>query len=779
MPKVLKTAICFAIGALLVHQQAELVSGLFFFALGGLLLPFAGSRTPQYLIAGLIGLGWSNTFADFILDSTPGPDLFGRPIVVSGKVTGLPKQGSAYTRFDFHLEMAESEAPVELLNSIIRLRWYGKRPELIPGQRWRLTVKLKKPRGYRNMGLFDYELHLFRSRIRATGYVLANEQASLTAKEAGFSISRVRYSLAQKLKRAIGDQPAGGIISALAVGQRSGITQDQWLFFRRTGLSHLMAISGLHIGLAGLFGYTVAGRLWRLSGSLSQILPARQVAILAALLSALGYSALAGFPLPTTRALTMLAVYTLGAVSLRRYSPETCLGISIFVVVCLNPLDTSSAGFWLSFVAVWIIFRSQKLLPLPKSAQVNLLTGNPDRRARMLRGVLSLGVIQCSLFLGMFPVMAFFFSEVSLVAPIANFLVVPVFGFTVVPMVLTGVITILLGGDQLGEFLLVSSGWLIENLLAVVRPLTYLQLSTLTLSNNAVLVLLSMIPVLAFAFWRRSWLLGLPAITLMGILLVWPQSDLKPGSFRLHLLDVGQGLAVLVQTAGHMVLYDAGPQYGQFSLGEAVVVPAVRRYGQDSIDLAVISHLAADHAGGLAGIQKSIPIRMIVSGEPMGIPGSEACSRGRVWKWDDVVFEVLWPTRDLNLSGNDQSCVIQIRSETGTALLTGDIERFPERALIKLAGKTLQSDILLVPHHGSRTSSSERFIELVSPEVAIVSRGSSNRYGHPHPAIRQRYLTRGIRWFDTGMLGQITLTTDQNGVRVLIWKDHRRRFWHS
>ncbi len=779
MPKVLKFAICFAAGALLVHQQAELVSGLFFFALAGLVLPFAGSKTPQYLIAGLIGLGWSNTFAGFILDSTPGPHLFGQAIVVTGKVAGLPKEDSAYTRFDLHLEAAESETAVEFLNSVIRLRWYGKRPELIPGQRWRLAVKLKKPRGYRNMGLFDYELYLFRNRIRATGYVLPNERGSLLASGVGYSINRVRYVLAEKLKRGIGDHPVAGIIGALAVGQRSGITQDQWTFFRRAGLSHLMAISGLHIGLAGLFGYTLAGALWRLSGSLSRILPVRQIAIVVALLSALGYSALAGFPLPTTRALTMLLVYTLGVVSLRRYSPETCLGISIFVVVCLNPMDTSSAGFWLSFVAVWIIFRSHKIVSRLGSAQTDLSAVKPSRRGRILSGVLSLGLIQCSLFLGLFPVMAFFFSEVSLVAPLVNFLVVPVFGFTVVPVVLAGVVATLLSVDELGGFLLLSASWIIENLLAVVRPLGYLELATLPLSKNAVFTLLSTVLVGFLVFWRRSWFLSLPAIVLLGLIVAWPRSDLQPGGFRLHLLDVGQGLSVLIQTAERMVLYDAGPQYGQFSLGEAVIVPTVRRHGQNNIDVAVISHFAADHVGGLAGIQKSMPIGMILSGESLAIPGSEACAQGRVWEWDGVVFEILWPPRESHHSGNDQSCVIQIRSETGTALLTGDIEGFAEKALIKSAGKTLDSDILLVPHHGSGTSSSERFIEFVAPEVAIVSRGSSNRYGHPHPEIRQRYHNLGIRWLDTAMVGQITLTSHQKGFRIVSWKDHRRRFWHS
>ena len=779
MPRVLKLAIFFASGALLVHQQIELVSGLLILAIAGFLLPFARWKVPQYLISGCIGLAWSNTFSGFILDSAPPVELLGQPIVVTGKIKGLPYVDSAYTRFDLHLKTAESGSRIERLNTLVRLRWYGNPLDIIPGQRWQFIVKLKAPRGYRNPGLFDYELYLFRNRIRATGYVLKDRPASLLSDSTGYSVDRIRYSLAQKLEQAITNRPSAGIIGALAIGDRSAISQQQWAFFRQTGLSHLMAISGLHIGLAALFGYTLAAGLWRMSGLLSRRVPAKQAAAVTGFLIALVYSALAGFPLPTTRALTMLLVYTLGVILLKRYPPEACLGIAVFVIVCINPLDTGSPGFWLSFIAVWVIFRAHKIwhhFQKPKSP----VSAHKSRRfSRVLRGIRSLALVQMSLFLGLFPIQALFFSEVSLVAPLCNFLVVPIFAFIVVPPVLFGVATIFLGGVNFGGSTLLVVGWIIENVLALVRPLAEWEFSTLAVSSAVTMTLLVLIAAAACLIWRRFRIFSLPLLALGGATLVWPGDDVDIGGVRLQVLDVGQGLSIFVQTSDHLLLYDTGPRYGEFSLGEAVVLPTMYRNGHDRIDLAVISHFANDHSGGLASLKESVPIRQIIAGEPSAISGSEPCVRGMGFNWDGVEFSVLWPPERFVYTGNNQSCVVRIKGVGGTVLLTGDIEGLAERALIQTAGETLESDILLVPHHGSITSSSEAFIESVLPKIAIVSRGSTNRYAHPHPEVYQRYADRKIRWLDTGHMGQITLNVAPDEIRLSSWKDQRRRFWHS
>ena len=779
MPEVLKFAIFFASGAVLVHQQTVLVSGLVVLAGAGLLLPFARSRIPQYLIAGCIGLAWSNTFSGLILDSTPRVGLFEQPITVTGQITGLPLVDAAYTRFDLQLESAGSDAEYEAINTLVRLRWYGRPSEIIPGQRWQFTVKLNVPRGYRNPGLFDYELYLFRNRIRATGYVLSDRPASLLSDGTGYSVDRLRYALAQKLEHTVTNRTTFGVLGALAIGDRSAISQHQWAFFRQTGLSHLMAISGLHIGLAALFGFTLTARLWRMSGLLSRRAPAKQVAAVIGFFTALGYSALAGFPLPTTRALTMLLVYTLGVVFLKRYPPEACLGIAVFAVVCINPLDTGSPGFWLSFVAVWVIFQAHKIWKHFQKRQSTFFAYKSGRWPRMMRGMLSLVLIQLSLFLGLFPVQVFFFSEVSLVAPLANFLAVPVFGFIVVPAVLFAVVMIAFGVQNLAGSSLQVASWIIENVFNLVQPLAHWEFSTLPLSAGMTMTLFALIAAVACAAQHRYRILSLPALALCGATLVWQGDDVDYGDVRLRFLDVGQGLSILVETSDHLLLYDAGPRYGEFSLGEAVVLPAIFRSGHKSVNLAVMSHFANDHSGGLASLQNSLPIQQILSGEPSGIPGSKPCLRGRRFHWDGVEFSVLWPTERSGYTGNNQSCVVKIRGMGGTVLLTGDIEQLAEKALIETAGESLESVILLVPHHGSITSSSERFIDSVSPEIAIVSRGSPNRYAHPHPKVYQRYVDRNIRWLDTGSNGQIMLDVSQDGIRFSSWRDHRRRFWHS
>ena len=384
-----------------------------------------------------------------------------------------------------------------------------------------------------------------------------------------------------------------------------------------------------------------------------------------------------------------------------------------------------------------------------------------------------------SLFLGLFPIQALFFSEVSLVAPLCNFLVVPIFAFIVVPPVLFGVATIFLGGVNFGGSTLLVVGWIIENVLALVRPLAEWEFSTLAVSSAVTMTLLVLIAAAACLIWRRFRIFSLPLLALGGATLVWQGDDVDYGDVGLRFLDVGQGLSILVETSDHLLLYDAGPRYGEFSLGEAVVLPAIFRSGHKSVNLAVMSHFANDHSGGLASLENSLPIQQILSGEPLGIPGSKPCLRGRRFHWDGVEFSVLWPTERSGYTGNNQSCVVKIRGMGGTVLLTGDIEQLAEKGLIETAGESLESVILLVPHHGSITSSSERFIDSVSPEIAIVSRGSPNRYAHPHPKVYQRYVDRNIRWLDTGSNGQIMLDVSQDGIRFSSWRDHRRRFWHS
>jgi competence protein ComEC len=627
----------------------------------------------------------------------------------------------------------------------VRLSWYEDTPELKLAQRWRLTVRLKHPRGFINPGGFDYEGWLFRKGIRASGYVRPAEDADLiTPRVWERPVGLLRQSLADSIETALGADANRGVITALAIGDRTAMSPRQWSLLLATGTNHLLAISGLHIGLVAGLIYLVAFRAWRLSGRLCMRLPAQHAAAWLALIAGCFYALLAGFSVPTQRAAIMLCVVMGAVISNRATRPAQTLSIALLAVLIWDPLAVLSSGFWLSFAAVaWIFYT----------------VGN---RPVAVKSLWRWGRIQWVLAIGLFPLILLFFQRVSLIAPLANLVAVPWVGLLVVPFTLLGSISIS-SVPVLGELLLAISSALLDLLWAVLELLVSIPLAQWYHTPPAWTLLPALIGAALLLAPR-----GLPGRWL-GIVFISPivlnsAPRPEPGAYWLTTLDVGQGLAMVVETPNHVLVYDTGARFSDyFNAGEAVVTPYLRSRGIENIDLLMISHGDNDHIGGVEAVFNSFQVQKVLSSVPELIdhPQVSPCVAGQRWVWDEVQFEVLHPPSGWQGSKNNRSCVLRIGNPGGASLITADIEKAAETQLLESTGIRLNSDIMLIPHHGSRSSSSQAFINAVAPEVVLLPLGYRNRFGFPDPEVMDRYGELGVTVLDTVNQGAITISVHQ------------------
>ncbi|MCP4041542.1 MAG: DNA internalization-related competence protein ComEC/Rec2, partial [Gammaproteobacteria bacterium] len=600
--------------------------------------------------------------------------------------------------------------------------------------------RLKRPHGFSNPGGFDYEGWLFQHGIRATGYVRSRGENRRLVESQGYPVARLRQYLDGRFDLEFRDSEYLGIAKALAIGLRHDLNDDQWQILRATGTSHLMAISGLHIGLVAGFTFLLARRLWSRAGSAPLYLAAPRFAALPALLAALIYAALAGFSIPTQRALVMVVVVMAAMLLRGRPYPSHSLAVAMLLILLVDPLAVLSAGFWLSFVAVAIILFG--------------MGGRVSGRGFWWRW----GRVHWLVAIGLLPVLLAFFGENPLLSPLANLLAVPWVGMVVVPLVLAGTL-LLVPLPALGEWLLLAGlkavelfwpflDWLAGlDLVYRIPPVT----QPLFLAAGGIGVILLLSP----RGFPGRWL-GVVWLTP----LVFAPLDEGPeaGSAWLTLLDVGQGLAAVVRTSNHLLVYDTGPRYSaHFDAGHAVVEPYLRSLGIGYIDTLVISHGDNDHAGGAESLLAAVPAGLILTGEPdQRWPTATTCRRGRRWQWDGVMFRILHPGKELSSQDNNNSCVLQVSVDGESILLPGDIESTVEEALVEIFGSELRSRIMVAPHHGSRTSSSEEFLAAVSPEHILFSVGYRNRFGLPPMQVLQRYRSHGAADHETASRGAIT-----------------------
>ncbi len=726
-----------------------------------------------------LGFAWAAALAHLRLSDRLAPALDGRDIVVRGVVAGLPQAFERGVRFDFDVESPETGVP----RRIVLSSYGGFAPDdsqgVLPvraGERWRFTVRLRRPHGSANPHGFDYEAWLLERGIRATGYVRMPSRRGvdqsaqivperLAALVPRYWIERLREVAREKIHDALPERPYAGVLIALAIGDQNAIGPQDWRLFARTGVSHLMSISGLHVTMvAGLFAMLVSW-CWRRSESLSLTLPAQKAAAVAGFLAAFAYCLISGFAVPAQRTLYMVGVVALALWLGRAASASRVLAAALLLVLLLDPWAVLSPGFWLSFAAVAVIFF--------------VATGRTSRPHWLAQW----GRVQWAVTAGLAPLLLVLFQQVSLVSPVANALAIPLVSFVITPLALAGAVLPFDWPLELGHVIL-------EVLMAVLDWLAALP--------SAVWHQHAPVPwTVPLALAGIAWLLlprGVPARWL-GVPLALPLfvvSPPSPGASELWItvLDVGQGLAVVARTEKHALLYDAGPAFNAFSdSGSRVILPYLRGEGIAALDALVVSHDDRDHSGGAGSVLEAIPVGVLWSSlspdHPLlAAPAWRApCLAGRKWFWDGVSFEFLHPRSEAPegraARANNQSCVLRIEAPAGRVLLTGDIERAAERELLLRAPALLPVDALLVPHHGSATSSTLEFVKQVAPRHAVFAVGHRNRFGHPREDVLARYREAGSGLLRTDTGGAIQLRFAPGASRVEVERDRARRYWHD
>ncbi|MEO8151520.1 MAG: DNA internalization-related competence protein ComEC/Rec2 [Rhizobacter sp.] len=705
----------------------------------------------SFAAALLMGLGASGWRASARLAEALPPSLEGQDLQVVGVVAGLPQQSPVGIRFRFEIEEARSQGLVVSVPPLVALGWYNgwhedatlsaPQQSLRAGQRWRFTLRLRQPHGNMNPYGFDYELNLFEQGLRATGNVRAGDpsQPELLDAQAGYAVDRLRQRVRDAIYAKVSDARAAGVLAALAVGDQSAIDRDDWQLFRNTGVAHLMSISGLHVTMfAWLAGLLVAS-LWRRSARAMLWLPAQIAGRWGGVAAASGYALFSGWGVPAQRTVWMLATVTLLQLLGRRWPWMLVLLAAGVVVSALDPWALLQPGFWLSFMAVGLLMSSE---PVHRYREPVVAQGWLRRVWATVKTDLRTQVIAT---LGLTPLTLVFFQQVSVVGFVANLVAIPLVTLVITPLALLGVaLSPLWQLGALVEQVLASGLVLLDHLPGAVWLVPVAPLWAQAAGLAAAALLISPLP------WRVR-LLALPLV--MPLLL--PVRDLpNEGQFELLALDVGQGTSVLVRTASHLMVYDAGPQYSRDNdAGQRVLLPLLRARGETRIDRMVLSHRDLDHVGGAAALINNMPVTELLSSletehplRAMAAP-PRRCEAGQSWQWDGVRFDVLHPppsAYDEARKSNGMSCVVKVTGAQGTALLTGDIERQQEADLVAISPEALRSDLLVVPHHGSRTSSTAAFLDAVHPERAVIQSGYMNRFGHPVAEVLARLHDRDV-----------------------------------
>jgi competence protein ComEC len=812
----------FALGIACLQQQAVLPGRLVWCVLltmlglaSGLAVCFPRFRAASLIAAALvIGFGYAAWRADTRLQRALPVAFENRNIELTGFVRGLPMQGADSTRFLFEVE--SNDAALPNFPRVVQLSWIAvdrsrrgpsaaPPPALWAGQRWTLVARLKRPHGNANFRGRDAEAALLARNIRATGYVSVPGAARRMPTDAhGFAltIDRWRARLRERVLTALDGAPHRGIVVALATGAQDVVSDTDWTLLRATGTSHLVAISGLHIGFVAGLAALLSGGLWRrlrwrgLAAPL--IVSAQKAAAAGAAVFAAFYAALAGFNVPAQRSMWMLCFVALAVLSGRRPASSLVLAWALGLVLLADPWAVTAAGFWLSFCAVAAIlfaiasrgrrasvgFAEEFAAPQAEEDPTSIEPGNEagvrprrhirDRisdvigrvRVRSLawlrptarrigRGIASSARVQYAITLGLAPLTAYWFFQIPLLGPLANAFAIPWISFLVTPTVLVAVLL----PAPLDVFAYRAAHSMLTPMFDALTHLSGPAWTLWRLPQPDGFALTAAAFGVIWALAPRGWPLRFAA-PLTWLPLALPVSQAPPtGTFRVTALDIGQGSSVVIETRHHTLLFDAGPGPESTHAGERLVVPYLFAHGLSTLDTLMISHSDSDHSGGAPAVLESIRVRQFLASlrprEPLWKTARDhnsaslRCVAGQRWQWDGVVFDVLWPQAGpLATKSNATSCVLKVTSAAGlSALLAADIEADVERQLLQLGQREpawLQADVLIVPHHGSKTSSTEPFLDAVRPRVAVFQVGYRNRFNHPHPTVFERYRLRHI-----------------------------------
>jgi len=657
----------------------------------------------------------------FLLDNQLPHSFEAKKILLTGYVVSIPTIDQQQTRFIF---LANKIAD-QTANMKVRLSWRDNSVTLHPGDQWQLQVRLKRIHGLMNPGGSDYEAWAFLNGIHAHGYVVAsNENHWLQHSWTVALLSQIRQFLKEKIESATSTSSS---ILALSVGERSDLTPAQWQIMRNTGTNHLFAIAGLHIGfVAGLF-FLLINKIWRQFPRACLWYPAHQAGAIASLVAGILYGLLSGFSLPAMRACMMLSIFVLAIFLRRKLAAWQGFLVALWCVLLLDPLSVLSISFWLSFISVGLIILSVRKGGVAKNIWWKLSR------------------IQLVMAIGLIPLTIILFQQYSLVAFFANSFAVPWMGFVILPLILLGLMGLIFSAKMASIFF-----WL---------------------ANKC----------LIFLWWVLAKFSSIP----FAVITYVPFSTFSPdvGQFKLTVLDVGQGLATVIQTHKHILVFDAGPRFGlNYDMGESVVTPFLQTLNAKKIDLLVISHGDNDHAGGASAIVKNFSVTTIESGEPGRLKLSRAilpCKRYEKWQWDKINFEFLFPEKNSLQKGNDHSCVLKITTANQKSiLLTGDIEKQAEKFLLD-SKENLAADILVAPHHGSKTSGLNEFVAAVHPHWVVFSVGYLNRYHFPNAFVVKKYQAIGTKILATDRTGAMQFLVGDKNITVESYRVTHRRFWNE
>jgi competence protein ComEC len=817
------TLIGFAAGAALLQHQAFLPQRAWLFlaiAIAILLLVFTSARMRVLSVSrpgnpyarcslmlacgAALGFAWAGLFAHHYLEDELGRDWEGRDVTVIGTIDSLPYAFAQGVRFNLSVEqVVQPEAAAGAVPRRLALSWYwtqdmerGRQTAALqPGERWQLTVRLRRPHGNANPYGFDYEAWLLEQGLRATGYVRADAKSSFKNHRlndfvpgVGNAVERCRAWLRSRIEAVLEGKEYAGVVAALVIGDQRSVTQDDWQVFNRTGIGHLISISGLHITMISGLVAALFAALWRRSffigTSLPLLLPAQKAAALAGLCAALLYVALAGFGVPAQRTLYMLAVVALALWSGRITDVSHVLCMALGVVLLLDPWAVLWPGFWLSFGAVAILLFASTGRLASHGDAASADSGNSTSR-RLLSGLKSASHLQYVVTIGLVPLTLLLFGRISLVSPAANAVAIPLISFIVTPLSLLGAILPAAPGD----WMLIAAHACISWLAAVLKWLSASSFAVWSTPSPPwwafAIALAGTLWLLAPRGWPLRWM---GAVCLLPVILTVPSRP-ADGQLWLTAFDVGQGTAVLIETPHHRMLYDTGPAYSAESDGgNRVVLPYLAGRGIGNLDMMMISHSDNDHSGGALSILDEIDVADVSSSLPADHPivqrtrHHRRCEQGDAWTWDGIRFELLHPETASyefsKLKPNARSCTLRISVGRHAVLLPGDIEAAQELALVRHDPERLRASVLLAPHHGSGTSSTPQFLAAVNPELALFQVGYRNRYRHPKAEVYERYADMGVRRLRSDESGAVRIVFG-DGIEVQEHRRERARYWQD
>lgn len=723
----------------------------------------ASARLSALWICFLLGFIYSNHAVHTVDRAILAPQFEGKTTTITGRISGLPKQRFLYGKkqqsFDFELtEPLCFELDCQPALTTIRTSWIHE-PELIPGQIWRLTAKLKRPRGLSNPAGFNYERWLVIQGINATATVKTKIISQHQLIDTKNGLDTWRWSIAKALDKRLESLEYLPLVKALLLGDKRGVDQHLWQLFSSTGTTHLVVVSGLHIGIVAFLSYQLARLLTSIFNYRSASLIASTVSCSGAIL----YSFLAGLSLPTQRAMIMVVMVVLLSQFSRHYRTSTLVLIVVMVCIVLDPMIVLGSSFWLSFSAV--------------TAILIVSTGHAYSTKSWLKS--SWLTTQLAVFVGLTPFLLLIFFKAPLLSIVINCLAVPFFSLVLIPLLslaalveLSSQLLINVKVDFLWQMVDWMIGYFIQLLTFASQYQLLFNIADYTRFNGILAALASVLLLLPIRLKEKAL-----AVYLLLPLIVGRATTIKQGDLTVSVLDVGQGLSVLIETQSHSLLYDVGSSWGDKSMVTQVLWPFLQSKSIAHIDKLVISHNDNDHAGGLVHLQKLIDISQIDSGEVLQPSASisSSCHQQGPWQWDDVEFRFIHFPDQYKNSPNNASCILSITSNGYRVMIPGDIESSVEQVVAGRDRAALKSDLLIAPHHGSISSSSWLFLRQVDPELVIFSTAYGNRFNHPHPQVTARYNALGITHINTAQQGAITFDIN-NGSTTKI--NHQREKQH-